>query len=363
MSLSLPFELNYKAHFGKKTDYGIAFIGTGGIVQYAHIPAYKKAGFNLVGCFDLNPETARKVAAEHGIPHVYQTLDELLSAPEVDVVDIAVPPWEQLKVVEKVAAAGKHMLCQKPMSNNFADAQKIVQLAKQAGVKQAINHQMRWDAGIHASRHLIQAGVIGEPTDVQIQVSCMTPWHMWPWLAAVPHLEVMFHSIHYIDALRYLFGNPDWVTSRHARYAKQGGVKGETKTITVMDYDSGLQGLVAVNHYNEWAEPFATFRFIGTEGAIDGTIGLMYNYPTGRPDTITITSSKLGKGVKLTPTIEDMWIPDAFMGTMGSLMEAIENDHEPTENSTADNLNTLRVVFAAYLSAAENRSVRPSEVK
>lgn len=363
MSYQLPFELEYKPRLGKKTDYGIAFCGTGGIVQYAHIPAYKKAGFRIVGCYDINSDTAKMVAEQHAIPSVYATIDDLLADPAVEIVDIAVPPWEQLKVVEKIAAVGKHMLCQKPMSDNFADAVRIVELGKKAGVKQAINHQMRWDAGIRASKHLIEAGVIGQPTDAQIQVSCATPWHMWPWLAAVPRLEVMFHSIHYLDATRYLFGNPEWVTSRHARYANQGEVKGETKTITVLDYPSGLQALVAVNHYNEWADTFATFRFIGTEGAIDGTIGLMYNYPAGRPDTITVTSSQFGKGVKVTPTLDEMWIPDAFVGTMASLMEAIETDTEPQDNSTEDNLNTLRVVNAAYISAAENRSVSPSEVK
>lgn len=358
----LNFAIDYRPHLGSKTDYGIAFCGAGGIVQYAHIPAYKRAGFNIVGVYDMNADTAAKVAAEHGIPRVYASLDELLADPAVEIVDIAVPPWSQLKVVEQVAAARKHMLCQKPLADRFEDAQRIVELGKAAGVKQAINHQMRWDGGIRASKNLILQGVIGTPTDVQIQVSCATPWHMWPWLAAVDRLEVMFHSIHYLDSMRFLFGNPAWVTSRHARYANQGAVKGETKTITVMDYDSGLQAMVAVNHYNEWAETFATFRFIGTEGAIEGTIGLMYNYPAGRPDTIEITSSHFGKGTKITPTIDEMWIPDAFVGTMGSLMRAIEIDSMPADNSTEDNLDTLRVVEAAYRSAAENRSVRPSEI-
>jgi predicted dehydrogenase len=363
MPYQLPFTVDYKPHLGKKIDYGIAFCGTGGIVQYAHIPAYKKAGFNIVGCYDQNSETAQKVAAEHGIPCVYASLDELLADPAVEIVDIAVPPWEQLQVVEKVAAAHKHMLCQKPLADNFANAVKVVEAAKQAGVKQAINHQMRWDAGIRASKHLIEDGIIGQPTDAQIQVSCLTPWHMWPWLAAVPGLEILFHSIHYLDSLRYLFGDPEWVTSRHTRYPNQAPVKGETKTVTVMDYPSGLQILCSVNHYNEWADTFATYRFIGTEGAIEGTIGLMYNYPAGQPDTIQITSKQFGKGVKITPTLEEYWIPDAFVGTMASLMEAIENDHTPTDNSTEDNLNTLRVVYSAYMSAAENRSVRPSEIK
>lgn len=363
MSSGLPFELDYKPRLGTKTDYGIAFCGTGGIIQYAHIPAYRKAGFNIVGCYDLNYETAQKVAREHNIPKAYATLDEMLADPAVEIVDIAVPAWEQLKVVEKIAAAKKHMLCQKPLADNFADAVKIVELGKRAGVKQAINHQMRWDAGIHASKHLIEAGVIGQPTDAQIQISCLTPWHMWPWLAAVPRLEIMFHSIHYLDTMRYLFGDPEWVTSRHTRYPNQGNVQGETKTITVLDYASGLQALIAVNHYNEWAETFATFRFIGTEGAIDGTIGLMYDYPAGKPDTITITSSQYGKGVKITPTLEERWIPDAFVGTMASLMQAIETDSTPEHNSTEDNLNTQRVIWAAYQSAAENRSVAPREVK
>ena len=362
MAYTLPFELDYRPHVGQKTDYRIAFIGTGGIVQYAHIPAYNKARFRVVGCYDVNLDAARRVAAEHGIPHAYDSIDTLLADPSVDIVDIAVPPWEQLKVVEKVAAAKKHMLCQKPMSDTFSEAVRIVELGKQAGVKQAVNQQMRWDAGIRAAKTLIDQGVIGVPTDAQIQVSCATPWHMWPWLAAVPHLEVLFHSIHYLDAIRFLFGDPEWVTSRHARYANQGQVKGETKTVTVLDYANGLQALVAVNHYNEWAESYATFRFLGTEGAIDGTIGLMYNYPSGRPDTISITSKQFGKGVTITPKLDEYWIPDAFVGPMASIMQAIETDSVPRDNSTEDNLNTLRVVNAAYLSAAENRSVRPSEV-
>ena len=60
--------------------------------------------------------------------------------------------------------------------------------------------------------------------------------------------------------------------------------------------------------------------------------------------------------------LDEMWIPDAFAGPMASLMEAIEIDGIPFSN-TRDNLDTLRVVNAAYLSANENRSVRPEEIQ
>ncbi|MCP5096686.1 MAG: Gfo/Idh/MocA family oxidoreductase [Chloroflexi bacterium] len=352
-------QVDWRIKLGDKTDYGIGAVGCGGIVQYAHMPAYEKAGFKVVAAYDLNRETAVSLATQFNIPKVYDDLESLLADPEVDIVDIAVPPWVQRDIVKQVAAAGKHMLCQKPLSDTFAEAVDIVELAESAGLKQAVNHQMRWDAGIAASRDLINRGLIGTPTDAQIQVTCETPWHMWPWLASAPRLEVMYHSIHYLDALRSLFGDPEWVTSRHARYVAQGDVKGETKTITILDYAAGLQVMVAVNHYNIHGETAATFKFIGTEGAIEGTIGLMYDYPNGRPDTLTYHQ----KGeAPVEVELDEMWIPDAFVGPMASLMQAIETDGVPF-SSTSDNLNTLRVVNAAYLSAQENRSVRPEEIR
>jgi predicted dehydrogenase len=349
--------INWRPKIGTKTDYGIGFVGCGGIVQYAHIPAYQKAGFRMVAAYDLKREAAEKVAELTGTAKVYDTLDELLADPAVEIVDIAVMPWAQLEVVEKVAAAGKHMLCQKPLSDDYHKAQRIVALGKAAGVKQAVNHQMRWDSGIAAAKLMIEGGMIGTPTDSQIQVHSATPWHMWPWLASAPRLEVQYHSIHYIDSMRFIFGTPEWVTSRHAKYAGQGDVRAETKTITVLDYPGGLQATVMVNHYNMHGDISAIFRFLGTEGAIEGTIGLMYNYPTGRPDTLTYRQQ--GKPPVDLP-LDEMWVPDAFVGPMAGLMHAIETDTPPPTDAE-DNLNTLRLVEAAYKSAGENRSVRPTE--
>ena len=68
---------------------------------------------------------------------------------------------------------------------------------------------MRWDAGIRVARQLIAQGALGQPADARIEVSVRTPWHLWPWMARSPRLEVMYHSIHYHDSLRFLFGEPD----------------------------------------------------------------------------------------------------------------------------------------------------------
>jgi predicted dehydrogenase len=356
------YEVSETVVLPPKSDYGIGLVGCGGIVNYAHLPAYRANNLNVVACFDVNREAAEQTAREHNIPKVAASLAELLADPTVEIVDIAVPAQHQLSVVEQVAAAGKHMLCQKPLSTNFRDAARIVEIARLAGVKLAVNQQMRWDAGIRVARQLISAGAIGEPVDGRIQVNVKTPWDMWPWLAAIPQMEVMYHSIHYIDSLRFLFGDPRRVSSFHAKYPGQKAI-GESKTLSVWEYPGDLQVLIDSFHANWSDEVSAIFRFTGTTGLIKGTIGLLYDYPNGRPDTLAYQA--LGDDGQPGPWQEvpltKKWIPDAFIGPMASLMEAIQTGGEAI-TSGADNLRTFQVAQAEYRSAAEHRAVEPGEI-
>jgi predicted dehydrogenase len=354
------YEIGDQIALPPKHDYGIGIVGCGGIVNYAHLPAYKAHGLNVVVCYDIDQGAARRTAQEHGIARVARSLAELLADESIQVVDIAVPPQHQLTTVEQAAAAGKHMLCQKPMALSYQDAARIVEIARSGGVKLAVNQQMRWSAGIRVAQQLIQAGALGQATDARIVVNVQTPWDMWPWLAAAPQLEVMFHSIHYLDSLRYLFGEPARVSSFHTRYPGQKAI-GETKTLTVLEYASGLQVLVDVNHSN-WSEDYyALFRFLGTTGVIKGTIGLLYNYPHGRVDTLVYQARSEQPPAWHSAQLGTRWIPDAFIGPMASLMEAIQAGGESL-TSGADNLKTLQVAHAAYRSAAEHRAVEPGEI-
>jgi len=342
-----------------KTDYGIAFIGCGGIVNYGHIPSYQANGFRLIGGYDRNSEAAEKTMHTHGLKKVYKSADELLSDPMVQIVDVAVVPEEQLNVVRKVIAAGKPVLCQKPFSIEYGKAVEMTNLARQAGLKMAVHQQFRWSSIIQATRALIAEGWLGDILDVQVQVSIHTPWEMWPWIASQPRLEVLFHSIHYLDSLRYLFGDPTLVTSRHSRYPAQ-QIEGETKTITTWEYENGLQILIAICHFDWSPALYSLFRVLGTKGVIEGTIGTNYDYPEGRNDTLRFTSRNHPER-DFSATLPGRWIPDAFYGPMASLMEAIQTGSEPV-TSAEDNLHTLRVVEAAYRSMSEARSVSPSEI-
>jgi predicted dehydrogenase len=348
------FEIDDSIPLPPKHDYGIGIVGCGGIVKYAHLPAYRKHGLRVIACYDKNPAAARKTSEAHHIPLVAGSLEPVLENPDIHIVDIAVTPWAQADIAERAIAAGKHLLCQKPLSNDYSKAVRIVELAEQAGLKLAVNQQMRWDAGIRVSKQLIKQGALGTPADARIEVSIRTPWHMWPWIAQSDRLEVMYHSLHYLDSIRYLFGDPERITALHARWPDQPEV-GETRTQTLLEYPGDLRVLIDVNHHNWSQDTYARFRFLGTEGIITGTIGLLYDYPTGRVDTLAYQPNH----EPLTwheAHLSTWWIPDAFIGPMASLMEAIQTGGEPL-TSGRDNLGTLRCVFGAYESAAKSRSL------
>lgn len=356
----MNLDLEYRPVLGTKLDYGIGIIGAGGIVNAAHLPAYRKAGFNVIGLTDTDVDKANRTARDFEVSRVYPTVESLLDDPAVEIVDIAVPPWHQKELVRKGTAAGKHLLCQKPLSNVYAEAVEIVEMAEERGLTLAVNQQMRWDQAVRASRTLLNRGLLGDPASAVIDVSILTEWRAWPWVLDAEGLDLMFHSIHYFDSIRSLFGDPERVWSSGASYPGHVAT-GETRTITVFEYSDTFRAMVSVNHNNWTEERFATLRIDGTEGYAAGTFGLLYDYPHGRPDTLSYSSREIDASKTLNHRFEERWIPDAFIGPMGELMAAIEQDRLPETNGR-DNLKTLQLVNAGYRSMAEHRAVAPGEI-
>lgn len=363
MTMKEPWlDLDYKPKLPLDRSRGIGIIGAGEIVREAHLPAYRMAGFNVVAITNRTRSRAEELAREYGIARVYDTAEELIADPDVQIVDIALSADRQPDIVRLVTQAGKHMLCQKPLGETYEAACSIVDMCREAGVKGAINQQMRWAPGMRASHAIIQQGWMGELTQATIQVNVKTDFANWPFLRTIDTLEVMYHSIHYMDSIRFLFGTPVSIFADGARYPGQ-TVKGETRTTIHMTFPGDTRGLIHDNH-NNWApmdDWYASFRFEGTEGIIKGTNGALYNYPHGAEDTISFLSKRIDPARWISPDLEGKWFPHAFMGTMGELMRAIEEDREP-ENSVEDNLLTLQMVFAAYRSMAEGRPVALAEI-
>jgi predicted dehydrogenase len=358
-----PFELNYKPSLPPKSDYGIAVVGCGGITTNAHLPIYRRHGLNIIGCFDAKAAQAETFAQRFNIPKVYAALAELLADKRVDIVDIAVPATEQFAIVERVAAAGKHLLCQKPLAETFAEARRCVEAARKHKVTLAVNQQLRWSPAIAATKDLLRRGLLGEPTLGTIQVNALTPWHQWEWIRIKKTIDVLYTSIHFLDAMRHLFGEPARIYVSGTPPA-DGSCAGETRTIEVLEYPTTLRAYVHDEHHNvggrdDW---YGFYRVEGTEGIVKGSLGCLFGFPTGVPDKISYTSRKLRADSWITPTLEGGWFPDAFLGPMASLMEALQTGKPPL-TSGEDNLRTLQLVFAAYKSMEEKRAVSPQEVQ
>lgn len=333
----------------------VAIIGAGGIVDGAHLPAYALAGLTVAGITDVDLDRAQAVAERHGIPRVYASLDELLADDDVAVVDIAVPVTEQPAIFRAAVAAGKHILAQKPFAVSPATARELAELAEGAGVVAGVNQQLRFDEGIAAAHRMVELGWIGEVTSFSITVNIATQWELWEWAKEMERLEIMVHSIHYHDIVRWFLGEPMSVYAMAGRTPGQFPI-GETRTVSSYRFD-GATAVVHVNHVNRAGDNSAEFRIDGTTGAIRGTLGLLYDYPHGRTDTLELFSSSLPTDGWVPYPVTQRWFPHAFIGTMGSVLDAIATGSTP-RSSARDNIKTVELVDALYRSMNTNQVVQ-----
>jgi predicted dehydrogenase len=333
----------------------IAIVGAGMIVDVAHLPAYRKAGLEVVGIYDKDAGRAKETAQRHGVPRVYASLEELLTDPNSEIVDIAVHPAAQPEIAFRALEAGKHLLCQKPFALSHAAGLRVVEEAERRGLKVAVNQQLRYDEGIAIARCMVEQQWIGEPLQAFFNINILTDWSLWPWLEKEERLEMQYHSLHYVDAARAFMGTPRLVWGSGARIPGQTAI-GETRTISVLVYPGERRALIQSTHASQWGDPSATFRIEGTDGAIRGTLGLLYDYPRGRPDTLEVNSRKLPTDGWLSYPVTQRWLPDGVVGPMKSLMEAIASGTSP-DPSGRDNLDTLRVLEGLYESMKTGQSV------
>jgi hypothetical protein len=333
-----------------------------------HLVAYRQAGFNPVAIASRNPEHARSVAARHGLGRVYDTYQELLADPQIQIVDVAVPPDVQIEVVREIVKHGAHIrgvLAQKPLGVNYAQAKEIVDLCAAAGITLAVNQNMRYDQSVRACRSLLDRGYLGEPVLATIDMRAIPHWMPWQQRQGWVTLRIM--SIHHLDTFRYWFGDPVRVFAsvrpdpRTAqKFSHEDGI-----ALYILEYSNGFR---AASWDDVWAGPALEgaekdigirWRVEGIDGMARGTIGWP-EYPKPTPSTLDFTT-RHAPGQWFQPRWSEVWFPDAFVGTMAQLLCALEDNAEP-EIGGRDNLRTMALVDACYQSAKEHRAVELAEI-
>ena len=322
----------------------IVIIGAGGIVNDAHLPAYKKANFKVIGIYDIDKKQSDKISKIWDIKS-FDSIDEIVQYKNEVVYDLAVPPSAIVSILKQLPDnAG--VLIQKPMGENYKQALEIQKVCKEKNLISAINFQLRFSPQMLALKDAIDKDILGELLEIDIKVNINTPWHLFPFLKQLSRVEIAVHSIHYLDLIRSIAKNPKYV------FAKTMGdprVKdlAQTRTSIMLDYQSNLRTMLSINHNHNFGNKFqeAQFRFEGTKGAIVLKIGLLLNYPDGEEDEFWIaTNDKEWEQVEL----KGKWFIDAFIGTMSNLQRYIAKEDDKLISSTDDAIYTMALVEACF---------------
>lgn len=348
----------------KRKDWRIGCIGAGFIMDDCHLVAYRNYGLNPVAIASKQRAEAQAVATRHGIETVYDSWMELLQDESLEIIDIAVPPHVQLEIVQEAVKHKniKGILCQKPIAMSLEDAQEIVSLAKEAGIALAVNSNMRYDQSMRALKYLLDQDVLGEPVLATIEMRAIPHWQ--EFLKAYDKLELFGMGIHHIDIFRYLFGNPNKITALARKDPRTTFDHIDGITQYTFQYENELMAS-SLDDVWAWAnEPtekdiYIKWRVEGLKGMATGTIGWP-SFPEREPSTIKFTSADY-PNQWIEPQWDRVWFPDAFEGTMASLLYAIENQEVPEINGE-DNLYTVACIEACYLSIKEERSVALKEI-
>lgn len=348
----------------REKGYTIGCIGAGMIMAECHLAAYKMAGFKVGAIASRTTSRAAEVAKRWDIPVVHDTPEALIADPSIEIIDIAYPPDQQPDLIRKALATPhiKAILAQKPLALSLDEARKLRDEAKAAGKIISVNQNMRYDQSMRVLKEILDRGELGQVVIATIEMRAIPHWQ--GFLEDYDRLTLANMSVHHLDVLRFLFGDPEEIytaarTDPRTRFEHTDGV-----TVSTLKFPGNV---LAVSLEDVWSGPreegfdsdiYIKWRVEGTDGVAQGTIG----WPDGSPSTLSYASKKTTGGKWVTPTWETMWFPHAFIGVMEQLQYALRSGEAPAL-SVADNVKTMALVEAGYRSMAEGRAVKLADIK
>src|SRR5215212_9527739 len=297
-----------------------------------------------------SPERARRYADELGIPTAFASVADLLAEPTIDAIYISTTnEWHEPQALAAIAA-GKHVLCEKPLALSLDSARTMVAAAAAAGVVLGTNHHLRNAAAHRKMRELIESGAIGRPLAARVFHAVFLPPHLQGWRIDRPEAGggvTLDITVHDADTLRFVLG--DEVTEVTAMTASQGmGQAGlEVAVMGVMRFG---EGTIAQFH-DAFTAPHAYtgFEVHGTEGSLYGR-DVMTQQPVG-----TVTVRREGREEDVSVDHENL-----YERSVRCFNAAIRGEGEPAATG-ADGVRSLAVALAVREAAETGRTVRVTD--
>lgn len=267
-------------------------------MNWALIGASTIASQHMIGALTANPEgkllwvvsgslgRGAEYATQHSIPNASVELADALSDPAVDAVYISSTNEKHFDQAMAAIAAGKHVLCEKPLAMSVSEAITMVNAAEEAGVVFATNHHLRCSGSHNAVRDIVAAGRIGKVLSARIFHAVYLPENLQGWRIdskASGGGVVLDITVHDADVVRFLLGeDPVSVVAQTTSSGMSNDV--EDNAMSVWEMPSGA----LVTSHESFTHPFAGsgFEIHGTEGSIFAD-GVMTQLPVGKIELVT----------------------------------------------------------------------------
>jgi len=324
---------------------GWGVIGIGNIVRSTMAPAMlAEPECDLVAGVSRDPGRADTFAREFGARFAYTEYEEMLANPEVEAVFIATPNSFHAGQVVAAARAGKHVLCDKPLANNVADARAALEACAKAGVKLGVNFHNRHLPWVKDVSRLLADGIVGEVEVVQLQVASgprhYDNWRIDPEIAGLGSVHNV--GVHGLDFLRVLLDSDP--VEVMAMFDK-GPDSAEVEMLALIQLRFGNGAMVQYNANERLRDPLNDIVIYGTAGRIVGR-----SFTRSRSDGELAVLTETGETITRYPA------PEAHRLSLAAFTCAVLRGEEPNA-SGLDGLRSAQVCEAISRSVTEHRLV------
>ncbi len=336
-------------------DLRFAVFGTGFWSHY-QIPAwFEVGGVELAALYNRTVSKAEAVAELYGVPSVYGDPEELLRSEKLDFIDIITEAPAHEPLVLLAAQYGIPVICQKPMAGDYAACQRMVRACDDAGVPFYVHENYRWQAPIRELKRIVDEGRIGQLFRGRFQfLHALEPfvWENQPLLKSLSKLIIADQGSHQLDLARFFFGEFRQIHCQHLR-VRDDIVAEDVASISLRSDEAIVNVELSFVTQTEWKHFPETFVFLeGTEGTLE--LG---------PDFWVRLTTDAGTRIHRCPPPRYAWADPDYGLNHASMPPLHENflrglrGGQPPENTGADNLKTMQLVYAAYESAERNEVV------
>jgi predicted dehydrogenase len=332
-----------------------------------HLQAWSRLpNVQIAALCDRSREPLAAKAKQYRVPQerCFSSLGDMLERADLDIVDIVTGPDTHLELVTQAAAAGKHIMCQKPFAPSLEQAETMVKAAEEAGIRLMVTENWRWLQPFQIIKRCIAEGRLGKlHTARYIHTDYYTPRMApgvtlpQPFFREMPRLLFYEMGVHWFDTWRYLFGTPQRIYAEIQTVSPY--VTGEDSGIVVLGYDD-FYGYMDMSWATRQKLDVPLGDAVGPvhleQLIIEGEAGTLKLYTSGK---ITIVSKDGGTETTIAETTE-LDHEESHYRLQSHFIDCLENGG-PFQTSGADNLVTLRMTFGTYQSAKQHAPVLLNE--